>query len=202
LASEGANAGPTRGRDEELLAAVRAFQRGERGGFDRLYRRLWGPVVLRASRMGLGYHEAEEIAQRTLVRVYLYAGRASFDGPQRLWGWVYTIASREIYKLWRKKRPDVVSEEALEVWATLAADASSDPAAAAASAEALADVEQCIAKLDEAERMIALGVLLGGLTFRGAAKAHGLSLGQFKHRYEKALGKVRDCMRARGHDVE
>ena len=202
MARRSANPDPQRGRDDELLAAVRAFQRGERGGFDRLYGRLWGPLAVRASRMGLDPHEAEEITQRTLVRVYLYAARASFQRPQQFWGWVYTIASRETYKLWRKRRPDVVCQEALEVWASAAADPSPSPAAAAASAEALADVEQCISTLEEEERMALLGVLVGGLTFRGAAKAHGLSLGQLKHRYERALRKVRDCMRAKGHDVE
>jgi RNA polymerase sigma factor (sigma-70 family) len=202
LAGEGANTGPDRGRDDDLLAAVRAFQRGQQGGFDPLYRQLWGPVALRASRMGLGPHEAEEIAQRTLVRVYLYAARASFDRPEQIWGWVYTIASREVYKLWRKKRPDVVAPEALEAWASVAADPSASPAAAAASAEAVADIRRCLAELDEADRMVILGVLVGGLTFRGAARAHGLSLGQFKHRYERTLRKVRQCMRAKGHDVE
>ena len=185
----------------EVLAIARAFQRGERGSFDRLYERLWGPVALRASRMGLGAHEAEEIAQRTLVRVYLYAARASFDRPQQLWAWVYTIATREVYKLWRKRRPDVVAGEALEVWASMAADASPGPPDVAEADEALADVEQCVSALDEAGRMVLLGILVGGLTFRQAAKAHGLSLGQLKHRYEKALGKVREGMRAKGHDV-
>lgn len=185
----------------DLLAGVRAFQQGQQGSFERLYARLWPSVALRARRMGLDAHQAEEIAQRVLVRVYLYVGRARFDRPAQVWAWVYTIAAREVYKLWRKRRPDLVSDEVLEAWAAEAGDRSAGPAAAAASAEAVEHVQQCIADLDEARRMVLLGVLAGELTFRQAARAGGLTLGQFKHRYEKALAEVRDCMRAKGHDV-
>ena len=184
------------------MTLMQAFQGGRRESFDPLYELLWPPVVRRARRLGLDTHTAEEIAQKVLVRVYLYAGRASFGRPGQIWAWVYTIATREVYKSWRRKRPDVVSGEALEVWASTAADTSPPPSAAAASAEALEAVDQCIASLDEAGRMVLLGVLVGDLTFRQAAKAHGLTLGQFKHRYEKALALVRRCMQSKGHDLE
>jgi len=181
---------------------VRAFQGGDVGAFDEIHRRLWGPVFRRASRMGLAHPEAEDIAQRTLVRVYLYASRASFAGPRRLWGWVFTIATREVYKLWGRRRPDVPAGEAIDAWAAAEADAAPGPDANAATTEALADVEACLAALDASQRRAVLSVLTAGMTFRSAAAALGLRLGQFKHRYERALEAVRDCMRGKGHDVD
>ena len=187
--------------DGGLLSTVRAFQQGRRGEFDRLYAALWGPLVVRASRMGLGSDESEEIAQRTLVRVYRYAAAASFGRVQQFWAWVYTIARREVYKLWRKQRPEAVREEAAGLWGPEAADPATGPADAAAMAEAVRDARACTLDLEDSERAILLGVVSGGLTFRRAARTLGLTLGQFKHRYECALRKVRCGMRARGHDV-
>jgi RNA polymerase sigma factor (sigma-70 family) len=181
---------------------MHAFQAGRQESFQTLYAAFWPAAFLRASRMGLPPQEAEEVAQRTLVRVCLYARRASFGRPEQLWAWLYTIASREVYKLWRAKPAHVLSGQAWESWSANAADASPAPPAAAASAEAVEHVEECIARLPEAERAALLAVLVGGLTFRQAAAAHGLRLGQFKHRYEKALAKVRQCMRSKGHDVQ
>ena len=200
MASRSGDVGPD-GQHDELLSIVRAFQRGDRGSFDRLYERLWGPIALRASRMGLGRDECEETAQKVLVRVYLYASTASFDATAKVWAWVYAIATREVYKLWRKRRPESISPEALEAWAGKSTDPSDGPPAAAASAETIEHVQQCLSKLEPDERRALLGVLLGQLTFRQAAEEEDLRLGQFKHRYVKALDKVRRCMRVKGHDV-
>ncbi len=188
--------------DDQLLSQVHAFQGGDEGAFDAIYGRLWRPVVSRAAKMGLADDEAEEVAQKALVRVYLYIRNAAFDRPQRLWGWVFTVATREVYKHWRKRRPDLVDDEALEAWASEAADESAAPLDAAAASEAHADVQDCLAGLDEKPRVLLLAVLAGELTFRQAARNHGLTLGQFKHRYEKALAQVRACMEAKGHVLE
>ncbi|MEA3367183.1 MAG: hypothetical protein U9R68_03605 [Planctomycetota bacterium] len=131
-----------------------------------------------------------------------YAGRAHFESSGRLWGWVYTIATREIYKHWKRRRPDLISDEGLEHLASLPTATAADPATSAVEAETLQDVEQCLDRLDEADRLHLLGPLVQGLTFRRAAAIHGLTLGQFKHRYGKALAKVRDCMRGKGHDLQ
>ena len=68
--------------------------------------------------------------------------------------------------------------------------------------EIVADVGECIERLEESQRLCLLGPLAGELTFRQAAAIHNLSLGQFKHRYEKAIAKVRDCMKSKGHKIE
>ena len=85
-------------------------------------------------------------------------------------------------------------------WGSQPTAAQDDPAAVAAGSEAVADAGDCVARLAPDERLSLLGPLLHGLTFRAAAALHGLSLGQFKHRYETALERVRECMKRKGHD--
>ncbi len=192
---------PSDSRDAELLDAMHQFQGGSDDAFETVYRRLWRPVAARVGRMGLRGDLVDELTQKALVRVYLYARKATFDSAGRLWGWVLTIATREVYKHWRKRRPDLAGEDALEAWSAEAAAPAETPADAAETAETDADARDCLGRLEDDARRKLAGVLVGGLTFRAAAAAEGLTLGQFKHRYEKALARVRDCMRAKGHDV-
>ena len=182
---------------------MRAFQTGDQEAFNLICPPIWRAVYVRAGKMGLDPDESEDIAQKVLVRVYLYAPRAEFGSKGQLWSWIYTIASREIYKHWKRKRPEIVSEDVLEVlYHEQPTDPSHDPAVISAEDETLRDAGECIGRLEDAERLCLLGPLVGGLTFRQAAAVHGLSLGQLKHRYEKAMDKVRDCMRSKGHDIQ
>jgi len=179
-----------------------AFQRGQRESFDRLGPMIWKRAARRAARMRLGADDCDEIAQQVLVRVFLYAADAHFDTEEKFWGWVGAITTHEVYKLWRKRQPEVVDPEVLEFRSPPAAGPRADPPAAAATAEMLADLSDCIGRLDEARQEAMLAIHVAELTFRGAAGASGLTLGQFKHRYEKARAAVADCMRRKGHEVE
>lgn len=185
----------------DLLAAMQAFQQGDEQGFEQVYSQFWPAVCRRAAKMGLDEPDREDVAQKVLVRVYLYARDAEFAGVRRLWGWVYTIAAHEIYKHWKKKRPELIA-------ADLPADRPADPPGAEPSpAQAAADEEvhraltDCMAALPDPERLAVASVLVQGLTFRRAAAVAGATLGQFKHRYEKALRSLRECLRRKGHDI-
>ncbi len=70
------------------------------------------------------------------------------------------------------------------------------------ASEILEDAGECIGRLEENQRLYLLGHLVGELTFRQAADIHDLSLGQFKHRYEKAIDSVRNCMKSKGHAIQ
>jgi RNA polymerase sigma factor (sigma-70 family) len=185
----------------DLLSAAKAFQQGDRAGFDALYQGLWPAVRARALRMGVSAEEADDLAQKVLVRVYLYAPRAEFATAAQLWAWAYRIATREVYKHWGRRRPGLIDEEAVGALTLQLGPAEPDPADQAQKDEALRDVGRCVGLLEEAAKLYLLGPLAGGLTFRQAAAVHGMSLGQFKHRYEKALAAVRDCLRRKGHEV-
>jgi RNA polymerase sigma factor (sigma-70 family) len=186
-----------------MLEAIQAFQSGDGDAFESVCPQIWRAVCVRACKMGLDLEESEDIAQKVLVRVYLNASKAEFTSKGRLWSWIYTITAREIYKYWGRKRPEFVSEEALQIlFADQLADSTEDPAVVSVASEIVEDVGECIGRLEESHRLCLLGPLAGDLTFRQAADIHNLSLGQFKHRYEKALAKVRDCMKSKGHEIE
>jgi len=200
LSGKDVNSEVSEADSDHLLESMWAFQQGDGAAFNVLYAGMWTSVYGRARKMGLRPDEADEIAQKVMVRVYLYAGRAQIDSNKRLWGWVYTIATREVYKQWKRRRPELIADEDLEHLGSLQVTAGDDPATSAVETETLRDVEQCLDRLDEADRLYVLGPLVHGLTFRQAAALHGLTLGQFKHRYESALAAVRECMRGKGHD--
>jgi RNA polymerase sigma factor (sigma-70 family) len=186
-----------------MLEAIHAFQSGDVEAFESVCPQIQHAAYVRACKMGLDPEESEDIAQKVLVRVYLHASKAEFTGKGRLWSWIYTITAREIYKYWGRKRPELVSEEALQaLFADRFTDSTEDPAAVYVASEVVEDVGECIGRLEESQRLCLLGPLAGELTFRQAAAIHNLSLGQFKHRYEKAIAKVRDCMKSKGHEIE
>ena len=186
-----------------MLEAIQAFQSGDKEAFESVCPQIWRAVYVRAGKMGLDPEESEDIAQKVLVRIYLYAPKAEFTGKGRLWSWVYTITSREIYKHWGRRRPELVPEEGVRaLLRDQPADPAEDPAVASVASEVVADVGECIGRLEESERLCLLGPLVGELTFRQAAAIHGLSLGQFKHRYEKAIAMVRNCMKSKGHEIQ
>jgi RNA polymerase sigma factor (sigma-70 family) len=190
------------GSDRSLiLEAMQAFQGGNEAAFGVLYESLWGPVCLRARKMGLSDDESVEISQKVLIRVYLYAGSATFPSELKLWSWVYTITAREVYKHWGRKTPLQLREDALLGLEAQPTSPRDDPANQAAEAEAVEAVGDCLGRLPPGERLPLVGTLVQGLSFRRAAAVHGLSLGQFKHRHETAMEKVRDCMRAKGFEI-
>jgi RNA polymerase sigma factor (sigma-70 family) len=187
--------------DPDLLAAMHAFQHGDEGRFEGIYQALWRAVYIRAAKMGLAAEECEDIAQKSLIRIYVHAPKARFDSVRHLWSWVYTVATREIYKHWHRKRPELVTQERLG-FLSEQPDTEEDPPAAVERVEEMKDLGDCLGGLGEQDRVHLLGPLVNGLSFRQAAEVHGLTLGQFKHRYEKALQLVRDCMKSKGHVLD
>ena len=185
-----------------LLAAMRAFQQGRKSAFDNIDGEIRGPVSLRVRKMGLRGDDCQEITQRVLVKVYMYAARATFKSRSHLWAWVYTITARETYKHWKKTRPSLIGNDSLAVLHDQSTEPADNPLHIAATDEAIGNVGDCIERLDAEPRLLLLGPLAQNLTFRQAATVHGLSLGQFKHRYEKALAAVRRCMKSKGYEIE
>ena len=186
-----------------ILEAIRAFQAGDAEAFEEVCPQIWRKVYARACRMGLDPVESEDIAQKVLVRIYLHAAKAEFSSKGRLWSWIYTITAREIYKCWGRKRPELVPEEGFQkILADQITSSSEDPAAISVAGELVDDVGECIGRLEELQRLYLLGPLVSNLTFRQAAAVHDISLGQFKHRYEKAMDSVRNCMKSKGHEIQ
>jgi RNA polymerase sigma factor (sigma-70 family) len=188
--------------DESVFAAVRRFQAGEQAAFEAIAEELFVPVARKFAAMRLPASEIDELVQQVLVRVYLKVGEADFRAKEQFWAWVYTIATRQAYKHWRKKRPDLLAPEHVEIFADRPTPADEQPLHQAISEEASAHLTECVDTLPREQQLYVLGPLTQDLTFRDAARQHGLTLGQFKHRYEKALDRLRECMKSKGHDVK
>lgn len=182
--------------DDDLLTIMQAFQHGDQSAFDALWETVRRSIYYRAKKRGLAHEEAEDIAQKVLVRVYLYAARATFTHVAQVWGWIRTITRNEVIKFQQKKRPDANGPELNE---NMPAENGIDPIGHAAETEGVQDVGECISRLTELAQQCLQGPLVDSLTFRQAAAACDLSLGKFKHRYEQALRQVRECMKAKGH---
>lgn len=183
-----------------LLNAMHSFQRGDQASFDVVYGKLWPAVRVLGGKMGLCPEQSEDVAQKALVRVYLHANKAVFNHEKEVWGWLYTIARRSIYREWHQKSRHLVPEDPQGMSMAWQVDPGPGLTEVVIDREALDHAGDCIGLLSQADRLHLLGHLLLGLTFRQAAAVHGLSLGQFKYSYEKALREVRDCMKGRGYD--
>ena len=191
------------GNDAGVLRAMHAFQQGDESAFDEFSLAMWdrirGKATARARRwrQAFGEEDAEDIAQKVLAKIYVHAAKATFEHVGQVFAWTFVITQREVDRHFRKKHPQSTDPEALD-WNPDPND--SHPAQGLANAEALKHLEDCVAQLRDMERKYLQGHLIRGLTFRQSAASNGISLGQFKHRYEKALQQVRECMKTKGHD--
>jgi RNA polymerase sigma factor (sigma-70 family) len=184
---------------QPLLTAVHSFQSGDADSFDTIVRIVKRAIFSRARKMHLSVECAEDITQVVLVRIFVHAKKAEFISDGKVWSWILTITVSEVIKHWRKKSPSTFREGTIP--ANLEpVDEVDTPLQSLASADELSDVQRCIDRLPDANPFLLHTVMQ--MTFRDAAKAIGLSLGKFKHRYETSLRSIRSCMKKKGHDLE
>jgi RNA polymerase sigma-70 factor (ECF subfamily) len=87
---------------------ARAAAQGEGGAFDEIMRRYMAPLAQYAAAK-TSVQDAEDIVQETFLRAY--QNIAAFDDCYTLKSWLFTIASRLLISLYRKKRPGRLSDE-------------------------------------------------------------------------------------------
>lgn len=185
--------------EHSVLAAMHKFQQGDEASFDYLCAEFWPAVWTRARKAGLSPAESDDVAQNTLIQFYVYAPRAEFVSHRQVWGYLYSIVPGMVARQWKQKFPgDLVGTLPPELGPT--ADPNENPVTVALNKELSAEIADCIEQLPEVERFYVRARLILKVTFRSAAKFFGLRLGQYKNRYEKALGKVQRCLKAKGHD--
>lgn len=111
MATEASNAGTERGPDEpsDETLALRSRQ-GDAAAFEALARRYQGRLYGYAVRMIGDAHEAEDLAQETLLRLHRSLGR--FDPAQPLAPWLFGIAAHVCrdWLRWRARRREMPSE--------------------------------------------------------------------------------------------
>ncbi|MHC4152872.1 MAG: RNA polymerase sigma factor [Planctomycetota bacterium] len=90
---------------------ARSVDCGDQAAFDEIVRRYCRPLTLFAvGRIG-SVHDAEDIIQETFLRAY--QNMDSFNTLYSLKNWLFTIAYRLIVSDYRKKRPKLLSDEAV-----------------------------------------------------------------------------------------
>lgn len=130
-------------------------------------------------------HEAEDIAQETLVEAWRSLPR--FDGRARFSSWMYGILRHRFLKARRKPRPAVGGDEK-------AADRparEASPTAAAEQAEEARLVQAAVATLPDEHRAVVELRFFAGLSLDDIAMVLGCPLGTVKSRLHHALEKLR-----------
>ncbi len=94
---------------DEALAEEAA--RGDRAAFDEIVRRYCRPLVQFITGRAANVQDAEDIVQETFLKAYQHID--SFDGRYAFKSWLFTIAYRVAVSVYRKKRPHVLSHEAI-----------------------------------------------------------------------------------------
>jgi RNA polymerase sigma-70 factor (ECF subfamily) len=171
--------------DEALIARVAA---ADHAAFELLVGRHLDRVHRIAWRM-LGDHgEAEEVAQETLLRMWMHA--ASFDPAHGalLSTWLHRIVLNLCLDRQRRRRPAAPVEAAEGV-----ADAAPHPLARLAAAEAAAAVAAALATLPERQRMAVVLSYYERLSNAEAAAVLGIGVGAL----EALLVRARKALRAR-----
>ena len=187
--------------DEELLLGCR---RGDEESFDQLFERYRSRLFTFIRRYVRDHQAAEDIFQKTFVRVFTRAG--SFRRRAKVSTWIYTIAAnlcRDELKR-RKRRRTVSLDEPLpgqdpgHAWvaALKTADNESDsPRAAAEKAEHRAALWRAVDALPHELRVTLELQTVHGLKYREIAEILGIPLGTVQSRLHNAIKLLRTKFR-------
>jgi RNA polymerase sigma-70 factor, ECF subfamily len=152
---------------------------------DDLYARYWTSLVGYVNRTLRDRHQAEEIAQETMLRAWHHADSLSADRGS-MWGWLRRVAHNIMVDRMRHRRarPAEVEETTAEPDANATADHSDDVVNSIYVANA-------IARLQPIHRAVLLLVYYDHRTCAEAAVVLGVPVGTVKSRLHSALRQIR-----------
>jgi len=175
--------------DEEMIAAVRA---GDRGALERLLERHQGAVYRFGMKMCREEEDAKDILQETLFA----AARAlpEFRGASSVTTWLYTIARSFCLKKRRTSKfaPQLESLELHEETASRVADTRRGPEEAAAGRQLQIALDGAIAELDPMYGEVLILRDVEGLSAFEVAEVMGLTVEAVKSRLHRARVAVRE----------
>ncbi len=150
-----------------------------------LYVRYWTNLVSYVNSMLRDPHQAEEIAQETMLRAWRHADSLTADRGSP-WSWLRRVAHNIMIDRIRRRqaRPTEVDETAAEANASLVADHSDDVVNSLYVANA-------VARLQPAHRAVLLLVYYDHRTCAEAAAVLGVPVGTVKSRLHSALRQIR-----------
>lgn len=182
-------------RDEELIARV---QKGQRKAFDELVTRYKGRLYSFILRMVRDPTTAEELAQETLIRVYVHAEK--YREIARFSTWVFTIATNLVRNRMRRRsrRPRLLSlnptpeddEMPLDP-----PDPRADPSQAIEREELSRLINLATSKIPEKYRIPFLLREVDQLTYEEIQQVTGLKLGTVRSRINRARTRFRQLIK-------
>jgi RNA polymerase sigma factor (sigma-70 family) len=162
--------------------------------YDTLNERWWPRLVRFFRGLGFGVEEAEDLAQDTLVKLYLTKETLSFDLGQPLEPFLYTVARNQARGEWRRRKPETVSLLCIEEIDVK--EPSSLPAAM------IEDLFACIGNLPETEQtylFLCQKHGLGELTHGEIAQILGKLPAQVTRISQRARARLGECLTAKGY---
>jgi RNA polymerase sigma-70 factor (ECF subfamily) len=152
---------------------------------DYFYPRLYALLL----RLSGNQHDAEDLAQTTLVRAW--KSRASFRGDSNVATWLHRIGYRT-YLDWLKGRENTARKETS--WWKTCTDGSASPFDSAADADLAAFLYGQVEELDEGVRQVIHLRYYQDMPVRDVAVVMRIAPRTVKHRVKLALSKLRAAL--------
>jgi len=194
LAERASATGAGPGEDERKL--IERSRRGDLAAFDELVRRYERSVYNTAYRLSGSYDDASDIAQEAFVRAW--NNLKSFRGDSAFSTWLYRIVTNVFLdeRKRRRARPHRSLEEELDLDESSVTrqfeDPSPGPQERAEGDERRRLLEQAIATLPEAQRVMVVLYHTQGLAYEEIAEITRLPMGTVKSRLNRARLALRD----------
>lgn len=172
-------------REDEIF---RKIEQGDSGGLDELVS-LYYPEILRYCRWHTpDQATAEDAAQETFLKAVRHFDRYVHKG--RFKAFLYQIAANTCVDMWRRKKPEALSEELPEELAYTEQEFD--------RAEQKADLALLVEKLPEKQREVVLLRFAQDLTLRETADVLGLPLRTVQSRLRAALKYLKKILKEGG----
>lgn len=181
----------TDARRSELETLIARTALGDRDAFDRLYDATSAKLHAVCLSVLKDRPEAEETLQEVYIRVWQSAARYASNGLSPM-TWLITIArNRSIDRLRaRGSRPMTAPEDA----AAFVACSAPGPESATIMAQERRMLDDCLARLAEAQAGAVRAVYLEGVSYADLAAREGLPINTVRSWLRRSLLRLKDCV--------